>query len=80
MNAIHSRTLADLPALRPSAAGRPGLLRRAFARLGQTLTVYRQRRALLRLDDAALKDIGISRAEALEEGLQPFWREPRSYR
>ena len=36
--------------------------------------VYRQRRALLRLDDAMLKDIGISRVDAIQEGSKPFWR------
>jgi uncharacterized protein YjiS (DUF1127 family) len=36
--------------------------------------VYRQRRALLHLDDAMLKDLGISRVDALQEGNKPFWR------
>ena len=37
---------------------------------------YRQRRALLALsaDDALLKDIGISRADAVREAAKPFWR------
>jgi uncharacterized protein YjiS (DUF1127 family) len=34
----------------------------------------RQRRALLELSDHVLKDIGISRSEALQEGRKPFWR------
>ncbi len=34
---------------------------------------YRTRRQLLQLDAAALKDIGISRAEALAEARKPFW-------
>ncbi len=56
---------------------RPGiraLLTAAFARLRGWYIVYRQRRALLRLDDAMLKDIGISRVDALQEGSKPFWR------
>lgn len=36
--------------------------------------VYRQRRALLSLDAAMLKDLGISRVDALQEGCKPFWR------
>jgi uncharacterized protein YjiS (DUF1127 family) len=36
--------------------------------------IRRQRRALLGLSDAMLKDIGISRADACREGLKPFWR------
>lgn len=35
--------------------------------------VYRQRRALLSLDAAMLKDLGISRVDALREGDKPFW-------
>lgn len=34
----------------------------------------RQRRALLELSDALLKDIGVSRADALREASKPFWR------
>jgi uncharacterized protein YjiS (DUF1127 family) len=36
--------------------------------------IYRQRRALLSLDAAMLKDLGISRVDALQEGHKPFWR------
>jgi len=32
-----------------------------------------QRRRLLSLDDRMLKDIGITRSEALAEGTRPFW-------
>jgi uncharacterized protein YjiS (DUF1127 family) len=35
----------------------------------------RQRRALLTLDDRLLKDIGISRGEALTQGEKPLWRD-----
>jgi uncharacterized protein YjiS (DUF1127 family) len=34
----------------------------------------RSRRALLRLDDHMLRDLGISRATAEFKGSQPFWR------
>lgn len=34
----------------------------------------RSRYQLMRLDDRMLKDIGISRADALFEGQKPFWR------
>lgn len=34
----------------------------------------RQRRALLELNDYMLKDIGLSRCDALCEGGKPFWR------
>lgn len=42
--------------------------------LRDSYAVYRQRRELLALDNAMLKDIGISRADALQEGNKPFWR------
>ena len=34
----------------------------------------RQRRILLGLGDAMLKDIGLSRADVMVEGEKPFWR------
>ena len=34
----------------------------------------RERRALLRLSDGMLKDIGISRLDAEQEFAKPFWR------
>jgi uncharacterized protein YjiS (DUF1127 family) len=34
----------------------------------------RQRLALLELSDALLKDIGVSRADAVREGTKPCWR------
>jgi len=44
--------------------------------LGRMLAVYRQRRALLRLDATALADLGLSRLEALREAKRPFWDLP----
>lgn len=55
----------------------PGIrvrLRAALARSREWYAIYRQRRVLLGLDAAMLKDIGISRADALREGSKPFWR------
>jgi uncharacterized protein YjiS (DUF1127 family) len=46
----------------------------AFDGLRHHYAVYRQRRALLSLDAAMLKDLGISRVDALQEGRKPFWR------
>lgn len=34
-----------------------------------------QRKVLLALDDRLLNDIGISRADAEQEGAKPFWRD-----
>jgi len=41
------------------------------------LAIYRQRRALARLDSAALKDIGLTCAEARAEANRPIWDMPR---
>lgn len=43
------------------------------ASLLDALEMYRQRRALARLDDHALQDIGITREDALAEAKRPFW-------
>jgi uncharacterized protein YjiS (DUF1127 family) len=59
----------DAPALPRSCAPRRNML-------GLMLDVYRQRRALLRLDEAALADLGITRGEALREATRPFWDLP----
>jgi uncharacterized protein YjiS (DUF1127 family) len=36
----------------------------------------RQRRQLAALNDAALKDIGLSRADVMQETERPFWDDP----
>ncbi|OKB67970.1 DUF1127 domain-containing protein [Serratia marcescens] len=36
---------------------------------------YRTRRSLLLLDDRQLADIGLTRAQARQEGGKPFWLE-----
>lgn len=52
--------------------------RQYFRRIQHQLKVYAQRRysrqQLLQLDSHALKDIGISRSDAVMEGRKPFWR------
>jgi uncharacterized protein YjiS (DUF1127 family) len=62
---------------RGSAVGPAGMLRTAAARLLlgllDRLELARQRRQLLAMDDRMLKDIGVTRADALREGARPFW-------
>jgi len=41
---------------------------------------WRQRRALARLDAAALRDIGLTEGEALAEQLRPVWDVPATWR
>ena len=38
----------------------------------------RSRRQLLTLDDHLLKDIGLTREQACQEGKQPFWKQTLS--
>jgi uncharacterized protein YjiS (DUF1127 family) len=49
---------------------------RALAWLARAAEVARQRRALMRLGDGALKDIGVSRADAWREGTRHWWDLP----
>lgn len=52
-------------------------LNRLLAHVLTALDVARQRRALLRLDDRMLKDIGISRYDAVREAERNFWDIPK---
>lgn len=58
-------TTCHCPPRRAERPRRPSLLDR--------LAVQRQRRALARLPDAGLRDIGLTRAAALREARRPFW-------
>ena len=51
----------------------------AIERVLTMLEIYRQRRALLALDDRLLSDIGISRADAEGEAARRYWDLPRHY-
>ena len=44
------------------------------ARLELWAERHRQRRALLKLGDHTLKDIGVSHADAWQEASKPFWQ------
>lgn len=50
------------------------MFRRILQRLGALQQRQRSRRQLAALDRQALKDIGISPADALSEAQKPFWR------
>jgi uncharacterized protein YjiS (DUF1127 family) len=55
-------------------AGMETRLAQCFEAVGRMRHRQRQRRRLLELEDHMLKDIGISRRQALEEGSKPFWK------
>ncbi len=52
----------------------------ALPPLSHLFAIWRERRALARLDDSALKDIGLTRAEAMTEARRPLWDAPQSWR
>lgn len=67
----------DRSPLKPTIAG--NLRRRLFRFLQHFVTcleVARQRRQLLTLNNRTLKDIGISRVDALREAERDFWDIP----
>ncbi len=66
----HTATLAHRRPRRPSM----------FASLRQMIAVAHQRRRLLALDDHLLEDIGVTRAQALEEGRLITWGAPDHWR
>ena len=51
-----------------------------WAKIGTMIAIHRQRRDLLALDEHMLRDIGVSRSEALEEGRQAMWNVPHHWR
>jgi uncharacterized protein YjiS (DUF1127 family) len=69
------------PAHRASRARSAGGIRRLICVvvrfLELAIDVRSERRALLKLDDHLLKDIGLSRCEAWAEACHSFWDIPR---
>ena len=63
---------------RVPAASAPRTARSRLLAIVELLDLWlerrRQRRALVELNDALLKDIGVSRYEAYREASKPFWR------
>ncbi|WXL27980.1 DUF1127 domain-containing protein [Ectopseudomonas mendocina] len=53
-------------------------IRDAGKRVLRWWELARQRRQLARLDECALKDLGLSRADVMQESERPFWDDPLS--
>jgi uncharacterized protein YjiS (DUF1127 family) len=53
----------------------PSHLRRALALFDIWRQRMRDRRALVLMDERSLRDIGLTRCDALYEARKPFWRE-----
>lgn len=68
---------ASAGGVRPGRSGSPWL-QDPFMRLMDALADWQERaaerRRLLGLDDRMLRDIGVDRASAFDEGEKPFWR------
>ncbi|MBT25436.1 DUF1127 domain-containing protein [Thalassobius sp. S69A] len=76
MTAHSPRCSAPLPLSHAARASRGSVL----ARLMGLLALRRQRAQLARLDDAALRDIGLTREEARQEASRPVWDSPDFWR
>lgn len=70
-----------MPTVERMAAGRVSTLKRIVRpvkRFATLLAIWRERarsrRALQQLDDAILRDIGLTRREVVQESRKPFWR------
>ncbi|MEO6299895.1 MAG: DUF1127 domain-containing protein [Paracoccaceae bacterium] len=51
-----------------------------FARIKRARSLHQERQALLRMDDALLRDIGLTREQALDEAARPIWDAPSTWR
>ena len=69
-----SNTQSRPPVAALAGTGLAQRLAAAFALIGTWHDRARQRRELSRLDERLLRDIGVSRYDALAEARKPFWR------
>lgn len=49
---------------------------RSVSQVRRWRQLHRERAEMLRLNDAQLRDIGLSRIDVLREGCRPFWDAP----
>jgi len=63
----------------PRSASRPHDIAALVRRMALGLCALRQRRHLADLDDALLRDIGLTREEARAEARRPLWDVPDSW-
>lgn len=66
-------TASGIDALRAGSGKPAGWARRGWERLGRWRQLRHERQQLWRLSDAALKDIGLSRADVVREASRSFW-------
>jgi uncharacterized protein YjiS (DUF1127 family) len=73
---MHMRSEHTAVPYRAGGAGIAGRIRHFICVLELALDVRRERQTLASLDDAALKDMGLNRAEAWVEARRPLWEIP----
>ncbi|HET7410470.1 MAG TPA: DUF1127 domain-containing protein [Paracoccaceae bacterium] len=62
--------------MRPLPLPRLGLFRLRLPPIGRWIGIARERRHLSELSDHALRDIGVTREQAIREAARPFWNVP----
>ncbi len=65
---------------RPFMKQRPSVFRVVLHIITQIVATQSQRRALRKLDSAALTDLGLTYADAKAEADRPFWDVPATWR
>jgi uncharacterized protein YjiS (DUF1127 family) len=50
------------------------IIKQYSQRAHRLMTRRRTRKQLLQLDETSLRDVGITRSQAIEEGSKPFWK------
>ncbi|QOL81576.1 DUF1127 domain-containing protein [Pseudooceanicola spongiae] len=63
-----------------TTARAPRIAKSPLSRLLMLMGIGRERRALHHLDDALLRDIGLTRHEARTEARRPAWDAPERWR
>lgn len=69
-----------MPAAITIARHRPARPFGILSRVRTAMTLYRQRARLAALDDHLLRDVGLTRDEALAEATRPLWDVPSHWR
>jgi|RhiMetdeSRZDD1v2_1073273.scaffolds.fasta_scaffold01200_7 uncharacterized protein YjiS (DUF1127 family) len=77
MTTVTMTTLSQSTFATPSSGTQAAItsrIKECITFLSRVIARQRQRRELLRLDDYFLRDIGVSRADAIAEGRKSFWK------
>ena len=76
---VHNERIPGAALQEAPVVGISASLSKAFRTLAGTFETWQeradQRRHLLELDERLLRDIGLSRYDALREAAKPFWRQ-----